>query len=214
VITKAVLLDLGNVIVGLDMDRVYRAAAACSPFSVAEIPGRIREAALYEPYERGEMTSEEFHRRFCEALQLRGVDFAEFSRMWGDMFQPAPLLSTELLDGLSTRYRLVLVSNTNELHFRWIRRHYPLLDHFHEYVLSYQVGAMKPSAGIYEEAIRRAGCEPGQCLFADDVVENVEGARRLGIDALVFCGEEQLKTELARRGLVWENPQDQTPAAL
>jgi len=209
--TKAVLLDLGNVIVGLDMDRVYRAAAARSPFDVAEIPCRIRDAALYHPYERGEMTSEEFHRRFCEALQIDSVDFAEFSRLWGDMFQPAPLLSSELLESLRARYRLVLVSNTNELHFRWIRQHYPLIEHFHEYVLSYQVGAMKPSAAIYEEAIRRAGCEPGQCLFADDVVENVEGARRLGIDALVFCGEEQLKRELALRGLVWEDPRE--PAA-
>lgn len=202
--TKAVLLDLGNVIVGLDMDRVYRATAAVSPFSVAEVPGRIRDAALYEPYERGEMSSEEFHRRFCEALQINGVRFAEFSRLWGDMFQPTPLLSSELLEGLSAPCRLVLVSNTNELHFRWIRQHYPLLEHFHEYVLSYQVGRMKPSAEIYREAIRRAACQAEECFFADDVAENVEGARRMGIDAVLFSGEDQLKSELARRGLVWE----------
>jgi len=204
--TRAVLLDLGNVIVGLDMDRVYRATAAVSPFSVAEIPSRIRAAALYEPYERGEMSSEEFHRRFCEALQINVVGFAEFCRLWGDMFQPTPLLSSELLEGLSARCRLVLVSNTNDLHFRWIRQHYPLLEHFHEYVLSYQVGAMKPSVEIYREAIRRAGCQPAECFFADDVAENVEGARRVGIDALLFSGEEQLKKELARRGLVPQEP--------
>jgi len=202
--TKAVLLDLGNVIVGLDMDRVYRATAAVSPFPVAEIPSRLRASGLYKPYERGEMSSEQFHRRFCEALQIGGVGFADFSRLWGDMFQPAPLLSSELLRGLSARYRLLLVSNTNDLHFRWIRQHYPLLEHFHEYVLSYQVGSMKPSPEIYLEAVRRAACQARECLFADDLAENVEGARQVGIDALLFSGEQQLRTELARRGLVWE----------
>jgi putative hydrolase of the HAD superfamily len=201
--TKAVLLDLGNVIVGLDTDRVYRAVAALSPLTLAEVPGRIRAAGLYEPYERGEMSSEQFHSRFCKALQIDGLDFAGFSRLWGDMFQPAPLLSGEMLEGLRARYRLILVSNTNELHFRWIREHYPLLRHFHDYVLSYQVGTMKPSAGIYREAIRRAGCLPAECFFADDVAENVAGARRQGIDALLFSGEEPLKSELAQRGIIW-----------
>jgi glucose-1-phosphatase len=202
--TKAVLLDLGNVIVGLDMDRFYRAAALVCPFNVDQIPGRIRAAGLYEPYERGEMLSEEFHRRFVEALQMNGVTFAEFGGLWGDMFLPAPLLSSELLRGLSARYRLVLLSNTNDLHFRWIREHYPLLEHFHDYVLSYQVGVMKPSAEIYREAIRRARCLPEECFFTDDVEENIEGARRVGIDAQLFSGEEQLKKELAQRGLRWE----------
>jgi putative hydrolase of the HAD superfamily len=204
--TKAVLLDLGNVIVGLDMDRFYRATALVSPFSVAEIPSRVDAAGLYEPYELGKMSSEEFHRRFCGALQINGVGFDEFGRLWGDMFHPTPLLSGQLLEGLSARYRLVLVSNTNDLHFRWIRQHYPLLDHFHEYVLSYRVGAMKPSEQIYRQAILQAGCRSEECFFTDDVPKNVEGARRLGIDALLFSGEEQLKSELARRGVAWTEP--------
>jgi putative hydrolase of the HAD superfamily len=202
--TKAILLDLGNVIVGLDFDRGYRAMASRCAFSVSEIPGRIRASGLAVPYEVGEMSSEEFHRRFCDALEMRGVSFADFGRLWSDMFVPAPLLSIGLLEGLRARYRLVLLSNTNELHFRWIRERYPLLEHFHDYVLSYQVRSLKPSPEIYREAIRQAGCRPEECFFTDDVEANVEGARRLGIDAVLFGGEKQLKTELARRGVVWE----------
>ena len=205
--TKAILLDLGNVIVGLDFDRGYRAAAVHSPFSVAEIPSRIRAAALSDPYERGEISNEEFHRRFCAALQMDGVSFAEFGSLWGDMFQPAPLLSERLLEGLSARCRLLLLSNTNDLHFRWIQKHYyPLLRHFHECVLSYRVGAMKPAPEIYQEAIRLAGCAAEECFFTDDYAANVEGARRLGIDAVLFCGEQDLKSQLERRGIAWEGP--------
>ena len=204
--TKAILLDLGNVIVGLDFERGYRAIAARCAFSVAEIPERIRAAALAAPYEVGEISSEEFHRRFCDALEMRGVNFADFGPLWNEMFAPTPLLSSELLESLRARYRLLLVSNTNDLHFRWIRRRYPLLKHFHEYVLSYEVGSMKPSPGIFQEAIRRAGCRPEECFFTDDVEANVEGARRLGIDAVLFSGQEQLEQELARRGVNWETP--------
>lgn len=204
--TKAVLLDLGNVIVGLDLDRVYRAASLHSPVSVADMPLRIHSAALSEPYERGEISNEEFHRRFCEALEINDVGFAEFSRLWGDMFQPTPLLSNDLLRGLSARYRLVLVSNTNDLHFQWIRRHYPLLEHFHEYVLSYRVGSLKPSPGIYREAVRQAACQPGECFFTDDNADNIEGALRMGLDAVLFSGQDQLKQQLAQRGLQWEGP--------
>lgn len=204
--TKAILFDLGNVIVGLDFDRGYRAAAARCPFSVAEIPDRIRAASLSVPYELGEISSEEFYQRFCDALQMRDVSFVDFARLWGDMFDDEPLLSGELLRGLRARYRLVLLSNTNDLHFRWIREHYPLLEHFHDFVLSYEVGSMKPSAGIYKEAIRVAGCHPEECFFTDDNEGNIDGARQLGIDAVLFAGQEQLETELARRGVEWKAP--------
>jgi putative hydrolase of the HAD superfamily len=177
-------------------------ASRCA-FSVSEIPGRIRASGLAVPYEVGEMSSEEFHRRFCDALEMRGVSFADFGRLWNDMFVPTPLLPSDLLEGLRARYRLLLLSNTNELHFRWIRERYPLLEHFHDYVLSYQVRSLKPSPGIYQEAIRRAECRPEECFFTDDVEANVAGARRLGIDAVLFGGEKQLKTELERRGVVW-----------
>jgi putative hydrolase of the HAD superfamily len=200
--TKAVLLDLGNVIVGLDFDRAYRAAALRSPFSVSEIRGRIRAAALSDPYERGEISSEEFWRRFCQALEMNGVSFGEFQDLWGDMFQPAPLLPEGLLAHLGARHRLVLVSNTNDIHFRWIERRYPLLRHFHEYVLSYRVGEMKPAPRIFQEAIRLAGCAAEECFFSDDNAANIEGARRLGIDAALFRGEEDLRSQLELRQLL------------
>jgi FMN phosphatase YigB (HAD superfamily) len=151
------------------------------------------------------MSNEEFYRRFCAALQMDGVSFAEFRGLWGDMFEPTPLLPERMLEGLSARHRLILVSNTNDLHFRRIQQQYPLLGHFHECVLSYRVGAMKPAVEIYQEAIRLAGCAATECFFTDDIAANVEGARRLGIDAVLFRGERDFKSHLARRGVTWED---------
>ena len=67
-------------------------------------------------------------------------------------------------------------------------------------VLSYEVRSLKPEPAIYDEAIRRAGVAADRIFFVDDRVENVEGARRAGMDAVVFTGVDQLQRELARRG--------------
>jgi glucose-1-phosphatase len=201
--TKVVFLDLGNVIVGLDYDSGYRATMKYTRFGVAEIPTRIRAAGLLEPLETGRMSNEEFQQRFCEVLEMDNISFQAFRDLWSGIFPAETLVSEVLIKGLSAKNRLLLLSNTNDIHFRWIHEHYPHLKHFHDYVLSYRVGALKPSATIYEAAIKMAGCEPGECFFADDVAENVEGARKSGIDAVLFTGEENLKMELAKRNIAW-----------
>ena len=199
---KALLFDLGDVIVGLDFARAYRATAKLSPYRSDEIPDIIRQADLASPYERGELSSEVFHRRFCDALDM-DVSFGRFRQLWGDMFEPKPLLDDRFLGGLAANYRLVLLSNTNELHFEFIREHYTVLRHFEEFVLSYQVGVMKPAPEIYLEAVRQAGCEPHECFYIDDKPVNVEAGARLGLHAVVFENSGQLRTSLAERGVRW-----------
>ena len=200
---KALLFDLGDVIIGLDFRKAYEAAAQLSPFSADEIPGVISRANLANPYEPGEMSNAEFHRRFCEALEI-DVDYNRFEQLWGDMFQPQPLLPDSLFDGLKRNHRLLLLSNTNDIHFRFIRQRYPLLHHFDDFVLSYEVGVMKPAAGIYAEAVRRAGAPPQECFFVDDKHVNVDAARQASIDAVQFEGRDRLENELRQRGVRWE----------
>lgn len=199
--TRAVILDLGNVIVGLDFPRAYRAAARLTGHSAEEIPEIIRAANLARPYERGELASEEFYRRFCRALDLK-ISYSGFVDLWSGMFQPEPILTDALLAELAAATKLIMLSNTNEIHFEFIRAQYPLVRHFHDFVLSYRVGAMKPDAAIYLDAVRRAACEPGECFFVDDIEENVAAARRLGIDAEVFRSAHNLEAALLKRGVL------------
>jgi putative hydrolase of the HAD superfamily len=200
---KAVLFDLGDVIVALDFPKAYRAAARLTRYRAEEIPAIISRANLAGPYERGELSNEEFHRRFCEALDM-DLDYGRFEQLWGDMFRPGILLPDKWFEWLTRDYRLLLLSNTNEIHFRFIREHYPVLRHFDDFVLSYEVGVMKPDVGIYEAAVRRAAAAPGECFFVDDKQVNVDAARAAGIDAVRFEGPEQLESELRARGARWE----------
>jgi HAD superfamily hydrolase (TIGR01509 family) len=63
------------------------------------------------------------------------------------------------------------------------------------------VGALKPAPEIYREALKSAGCPPGECFFTDDVEGNVTAARELGLDAVRFESEAQIREELRGRGL-------------
>jgi HAD superfamily hydrolase (TIGR01509 family) len=98
----------------------------------------------------------------------------------------------------------LLLSNTNAIHFEMLERTYPLLRHFHEFILSHRVRALKPSPAIYREAIARAGCAPDEIFFTDDIADYVAAAKREGIDAVQFESSEQIERELRARGVTWE----------
>ncbi len=195
------MFDLGKVLVGFDYTRGYRALEPHCRFPASEIPARINAAGLVLPFERGEVSNQAFFEGLSAALGLE-VSYDRFCELWSEIFLPEPLLADELLAGLHSRYRLVLISNTNDIHFRMIERTYPLLRHFEARALSYQVGAMKPAAAMYQEAVRLAGCPPEQCLYIDDVREFVEAGRRHGLDAVQFQGESRLVEELRKRGIL------------
>ncbi len=58
---------------------------------------------------------------------------------------------------------------------------------------------MKPSPRIYEKAIEAAGCAASECFFTDDIEENVEAAKQMGMDAVQFLSAAQIREELSRR---------------
>ena len=200
---QALLFDLGDVIVGLDFNRAYRALAALTSYRADEIPEIISRANLAGPYECGKLSNDTFHKRFCEALDL-DLPYEPFEQLWGDMFVPEPFLPPQFFEGLSRRYRLLLLSNTNDIHFRFIRDRYPMLRRFDDFVLSFEVGAMKPDTRIYEEAILRSGVAAAKCFFVDDKQVNVDAAQRAGIDAVRFEGRGELENQLRDRGVRWD----------
>ena len=152
---RAVIFDLGRVIVPFDYHRGYSRLEALCGIPAAEIPGRISLTGLVQRLETGGIEPREFVDQLSRHLNLN-TSYESFCDVWSSIFLPDTLIPEEMLRGIAGNYRLVLLSNTNAIHFDMIRANYPLLRHFHSYVLSYEVGAMKPSPRIYEEAILQA----------------------------------------------------------
>ncbi|HTR39859.1 MAG TPA: HAD family phosphatase [Bryobacteraceae bacterium] len=198
---KTILFDLGNVVIPFDFKRAYARMAQLCACPMEEVPARIRATGLVRPFERGEIAAEPFVRQLCSALGLN-VTYDEFCGWWSSVFLPETLVPEALLADLASRYRLLTLSNTNPIHFAMLKQSYPLLRHFHANVLSYEVGAAKPEARIYETAIAQAGCSAAECFFTDDLLLNIEAAREHGMDAVQFLSAGQIEEELRERGVL------------
>src|SRR5271157_2396990 len=198
---KAVIFDLGKVLIDFDFQPGFRALEGLCPFSAADIPKRIASTGLVERFETGLVEPRDFFRELSAHLRLE-MDYDRFCRIWSSIFSEV-LIPESMLQSLAARYRLLLLSNTNALHFEMIRANYPLLRHFHALILSYEVKAMKPQPEIFQAAVDRAGCRPEECFYTDDIADYVAAARRLGIDAVQFRSAGQLQAELRSRGIVW-----------
>lgn len=165
-----------------------------------EIRTRLAATGAMNGYESGRMTSQEFFETVCDALGVK-LSFEEFSSIWISVFMPYTLIPEEFVAALRRKYRVVLLSNTNEIHFNWLRETYPILNHFDAYVLSHEVKAMKPDDAIYDAVLKQAAAAAPECFYTDDVDLFVEGAKRHGIDAVQFQGFEKLRDEMAARGI-------------
>jgi FMN phosphatase YigB (HAD superfamily) len=197
---EALLFDLGKVIVDFDFELGMRQFAAKTSLSRDEFERVIFDKAWIRRYERGEISTAEYHRHLCESGKLC-MAIEEFEEAWSAVFLPDLLLPELLLMNLKQRYPLILLSNTNEAHAAFIGKQYTVFDHFGHKIFSHVVGSLKPDSRIYEEAIRVSGKAPEALFFTDDREENIEAALQLGIRAHLFRSVSGLVKALGEHGV-------------
>jgi HAD superfamily hydrolase (TIGR01509 family) len=192
-------LDLGNVLVKVDHLRFCRRLADLAGLTPEAVYNRVFESDLEFGYDTGRLTSEDFHRRVMDHFGV-ALPFSQFSFWWSDIFDPMEGMA-ELVGHLAARYPLHLVSNTNALHFAYIRKNYALLDHFQSFVLSFEVGSRKPEPAIYQALVQRADAPPSCCLFVDDKLPFVTAAREQGLTSWQFTSPTEFIRFLQQHGL-------------
>ncbi|HEY0093955.1 MAG TPA: HAD family phosphatase [Archangium sp.] len=195
---RAVILDLGNVLVFHDNSLLFRRLGARAGLSVPEAERRLAGAG-WTAANRGLLGAEGIRRNVCEAL---GVDLptGEFNALWSSHFTVHEAVLPRV-EGLVGRVKLVLLSNTNVLHVEYLRPRLPLLERFDHLVLSCEVGHVKPEPAIYQEALKHAGCAPHEAVFFDDLPEYVEAANALGIRGHLFTTAASFDAQLKALGL-------------
>lgn len=199
---KALIFDMGKVLIPFDFSIGYARLERHCGLPAPEIRKRIAATDLVTRFETGRIPPEQFVGELGQLLHM-DIEYSHFCELWGSIFLPGPLIPEEVIESLSKRYPMLVLSNTNVLHFDFVRRRYPILRHFQSFVLSHEVGAVKPERGIYEEAIRRAGCPPEEIFYTDDIAGYVEAAQQAGIDAVQFHSAAQIEQELKSRGVSW-----------
>jgi HAD superfamily hydrolase (TIGR01509 family) len=95
-----------------------------------------------------------------------------------------------------------IFSNTNELAIHHIRRNFPFFANFDGYILSYEHGAMKPGAKLYEVVERTSGHRGAEILYLDDRPENVEAGAARGWQAILQENPDKTRAAIAALGLL------------
>jgi len=196
---RVIAVDFGNVICRYDYrifckrlgDRIGRTSE--------EVFTALFTDDLEARFESGLLTGPAYHQEVQTRLGAE-LPYGEFFPMCGDIFSEIPG-TFELLERLHARYPLVLLSDTNEIHFGYVRQTVKALQLFTDYVVSYEVGAMKPDPRIYRAVLRRAAVPASACVFFDDRLPNVEGARRVGMHAFEFRSPAQCAAALRDLGV-------------
>jgi HAD superfamily hydrolase (TIGR01509 family) len=192
--SKIVVFDLGKVLVDFDYSIAVRKIAAHSTLSLAGIKTFLGQSHAIIDYESGRLTRKEFFEQARQATGFRGT-MEEFGEFFADIFTEIPPM-IELHAELRRRgIPTYVFSNTNDLAVEHIRRNFPFYTHFDGYVYSYQVGAMKPEAKIYEALEKLAGRQGAEILYLDDRAENVAGGAARGWRTILH--ETPEKTRMA-----------------
>ena len=199
---KTIIFDLGNVLVYFDNPRMCAQIAALSKTTADQVHEKIFLSGLLEQFERGNITSHQFYLEMS-TIFLEPVNEEEFFEAFGNIYTPNTQL-IKMLPELKKNYRLVLLSNTSEAHFEFIRDHFNFMHCFDALTLSYQVGAKKPEDKIFQTAVSLAQCSADQCIYIDDIALYVEQARLKDIDAILYLDNDSLLQQLKLRGVVDE----------
>ena len=198
---KAVVFDLGKVLVDFDYSIAGRRIAARGKMSAAEVQQFIDHSPLLFRFETGQMSREEF---FAEVQSATGFDgtLDEFNEFFADIFSPIqPMLNLHA----ALRQRGVptyVFSNTNELAVRHIRENFPFFSQFNGYVCSYEHGAMKPDAQLYEVLERTSRLGGSELLYLDDRPENVAAGAARGWQAVLHESAEKSQDAVVASGLL------------
>jgi putative hydrolase of the HAD superfamily len=197
-VIEIIVSDLGKVLLPFDTEPVWKLLEEACPEcdSPRETFQRIYAEA---DIGRGKTDPEEFHRRLAEALKMT-LSYDDFSRVWSDMFEEDPE-TIGLILSAPVRERHML-SNTNAIHWKWIRDNYgEMLSGFDRLWVSHEMGLEKPDPAIYLRVIEATGLPPEAHVFIDDIAENVEAARSVGMEGIVHTDAPSLAKAFDRLGL-------------
>jgi len=197
---QTVISDLGGVIVFFDNQIFYEKMANFSPFSQKEIRKlAFAESGLRDSFDKGRITPQQFYEKVIHKLEAN-IHYDEFFLFYNDVFSLNPPV-LEIMKRLKANHKLVLLSNTDVMRFGFVEQRFPEILIFDDYVLSFEVGFMKPHPQIYREALRKAGTRAEKCVFIDDLKENIQGAEELALQGILFESPAKLTVALKEKNL-------------
>ena len=199
---EAAIFDLGGVIFGISLEPVIQSWSKSTGIRPQDIAAKFRIDSHYERFEIGEISPAQYRDHVCDLLGAR-LSPEDFDRGWNSIYLELLPGIESLLKQLRQTLRLVILTNTNEIHAReWRVRYADILTYFEKVFTSYEIGARKPNPECFQIVLDYLDIDPGKVVFIDDNQENVHGANAIGIKGIVATTPvEEIAEKLQRCGL-------------
>lgn len=189
---KNIIFDLGGVILNLDPAATQKAFEALGLADFEKQYSTIRQTGCFDDFDCGRISEQEFRDHLKKFLPA-AVDDKAIDAAWNAMLLDLPKERLDLLRSLGKKYRLFLLSNTNEIHVTafsaYLQNEFGITDfsdYFERWYYSCRIGKRKPDAEIFQFVLDENGLTAEETFFIDDSPQHVEGAKRTGIQALLL----------------------------
>ena len=196
---KNIIFDLGAVLIDIDFQKVSLAFEKIGIKNFDKQFSQLSATGLFEDLETGRISNDEFYQQMITQAG-NGVGESDIELAWNAILQDFRVKSLDYLELLKDRYRLFLLSNTNDIHLRKVNEilfrqtgRQQLDDYFFKAYYSHKVGLPKPGEAIFQHVLKDAGINASDSFFIDDSVPNVETALKRGIRALQLLAGERIE---------------------
>ena len=195
---KAIIFDLGKVIFDLSFEQTFEHWAKTSKKPIKDIRARYMFDETYENFERGDISEEQFRSETKEKLGLTMSD-VQFDEGWNNLYKPVYEGIETYLKELKTKFKIVALTNTNVIHHRvWSEKYESTLSLFEEVFCSHLLKCRKPEKEAYQHVLNRINSSSNEVIFLDDNLDNIEGAKKIGIKAILVENQEKMRHDLER----------------
>ncbi len=197
---RALLFDLGGVVIDFDFGRAFRLWAARAECDPALLEEKFSLDQAYEQHERGEIEASDYFAALRQSLGINVSD-EDFIEGWSDVYLgPVPGMA-EVLSIAQRRLPIYAFTNSNPTHKSvWEVRYADELEPFRSIFVSSDLGFRKPDPEAFRLVASRMGFRPQEILFFDDIPGNVDGARMAGIEGVVVESSKDVRQALSRLG--------------
>lgn len=186
------LFDLGNVVVKVDWTNFFKYLEKHQAHGALD---RFLHSSLFYEFEFGQITASEFVRRM-ELLYKTKFDSTEFFAAFCDIFPGVVEGMPELLGELAAKTKIYCLSNTNQIHLEFARKHFDF-SFFDKIFASHEIHRRKPYPGTYREVAKLLETEPRNIVFFDDLMPNIHGAQKAGLEAHLFTDTASIRDRIS-----------------
>lgn len=185
---KNIIFDLGGVIIDVDPNRSFQALQAFAASRDSDADLFSESVSLFLDYEKGMISSDAFRKGIRALAKNDNLLDQQIDEAWNSMLLDIPLDRIDILKKLKKKYRLYVLSNTNDIHvpaFNGIVTkvcgELDIACFFDKVYFSHELQMRKPEPAIYEHVLKENSLKPEETLFIDDRYENIKAAEALGI---------------------------------